>query len=90
MSSGQQACYDDEQELDCAMKALGVDKVKLFSSVSVYSAEADVVLKAWRTKLSADDTIRALIRDKHARMAEQELREYFEAREKFKELSQRF
>ena len=90
MSSGQQACYDDQQELDCAMKALGVDKVKLFSSVSVYSAEADVVLKAWRAKLSADDTIRALIRDKHARLANQEILDYFAAREQFKELSNRF
>lgn len=73
------AIYDDEIELQSALERTGLDKDKLWSSVGLYSIEADTVLKCARDGLGASDTIRAI----HQARAEHEARRL--AREELEE-----
>lgn len=86
MSSGAKRCAEDEEDHADNMKKVGLTGDPVFGSIAVYSADAITIGDAARKNLSRDETIKLLIRAKHNRAAEAEIKEYFASREVFEQL----
>lgn len=93
MGSSASAIHDDELEHDNRMRLLGLDKIPGYRDIQVYSWQADVIKKLCSQKgflHGSKSAIEALIREKHARAAEEEIKKYFDELAQFEKLKAKF
>lgn len=87
------AVRDDQDEHESNMRRLGLDRVPGFKNIEVYSWQAGVVKDLCSEKGVVHTTasaITALIREKHARAAAEEIRTYFAELEQYEKLKAKF